>query len=164
MWGEELKGYLAEIMKYERKRYEMNLSVLELKKKKSIYERMLGRYTAGETMLQKRGGGCWKDRVRMALSAAYAGVLSGYAGKRIKFLNREIRRLEEEYRRIVHHLRKMYRDDVIYPKYQELFPVSRFYEYLSSGRCKGLEGYGGAYYLYENELLAKEILREQKVR
>ena len=43
MWGEELKKYLVEIMKYERKRYEMNLAVLELKKKRGIYERMMGR-------------------------------------------------------------------------------------------------------------------------
>lgn len=164
MWGEELKKYLVEIMKYERKRYEMNLAVLELKKKRGIYERMMGRYTAGETASWKKGKDCWKDKVRMAFAAAYAGVLAGYAGKRIKFLNREIKRFEEEYRRIVQQLREMYRDDVIYPKYQELFPVSRFYEYLSSGRCKGLEGYGGAYDLYENELLAKEILREQRVR
>lgn len=161
MWGEELKKYLAEIMKYERTKFEINLAVLELKKKRGIYERMMER-AAGEAVPWEKGGDCWKDRVRRALAAGYAGILSGYAGKRIKFLNREIRRLEEEYGKTVHQLRKMYRDDVIYPKYQELFPVSRFYEYLSSGRCKGLEGYGGAYYLYENELLAKEILQEQR--
>jgi hypothetical protein len=72
MWGEELKKYLVEIMKYERKRYEMNLAVLELKKKRGIYERMMGRYTAGETASWKKGEDCWKDKVRMAFAAAYA--------------------------------------------------------------------------------------------
>lgn len=83
---------------------------------------------------------------------------SQYAKKQIRILNGEIRQLNEGFQKMDNRLRELYKKDIIYSKYRELFPVSRFYEYVSSGRCSGLEGDKGAYNLYENELLAKAIL------
>lgn len=83
---------------------------------------------------------------------------SQYARKQIRILNGEILRLNEGFEKTGNRLQEMYKENIIYPKYRELFPVSRFYEYISSGRCFRLEGDGGAYNLFEEELLAKAIL------
>ena len=65
--------------------------------------------------------------------------------------------LLDGYQKAEEKLRELYSSDVIYSKYQTFAPVSKFYEYLSSGRCSQLEGYDGAYNLYEKELLAESI-------
>ena len=51
-----------------------------------------------------------------------------------------------------------YNCNVIYPSYQNLVASSRFYEYISSGRCSLLEGAHGAYNLYEEEVRAHLII------
>lgn len=83
---------------------------------------------------------------------------SQYAKKQIRILNGEIRQLNEGFQKMDNRLQELYKKDIIYSKYRELFPVSRFYEYISSGRCSGLEGDKGVYNLYENEQFAKAIL------
>lgn len=137
MSREELKEYLAEIIKLERERYEVSLAVTKLKKKRNTYEHILS------------GSSC---------------LIAVFTRKRIGVLNRKISQLTGKYRKTEYQLQKMYKDDIIYPKYQKQLPVSRFYEYISSGRCTRLEGYGGAYNLYENELLAKSILQHKNCR
>lgn len=82
---------------------------------------------------------------------------SWYARKKIQKLDGEMTQLLEGYRKAERKLRELYSSDIIYSKYQAPLPVSRFYEYLSSGRCSRLEGYDGAYNLYENELLAESV-------
>ena len=46
----------------------------------------------------------------------------------------------------------MYSCDIVFEKYRDIVSVATFYEYLSAGRCQGLEGSDGAYNLYENEI------------
>lgn len=137
MSKEELKEYLAEIIELERKRYEVSLAITKLKKKRNTYEYAL------------TGGSC---------------AMAVFIRKRIRALDRKISQLTEKYKKTEHQLQKMYKDDIIYPKYQKQLPVSRFYEYISSGRCTRLEGYGGAYNLYENEQLAKQALQYKNCR
>lgn len=55
-------------------------------------------------------------------------------------------------------LLKLYSADIIYVKYRSLIPVSRFCEYMDSGRRTELEGINGMYDLYESELAAKQIV------
>lgn len=166
MSGEELRAYLAEIIELERKRYEISLTVSELKKKRNTYEHMADKRAGEEAVPRKRTvcGYTWKDMLGAFVTAGFSGIIAGAARKKSKGLGRELGQLNEEYRKTEYRLKEIYKDDIIYPKYQELFPVSRFYEYLSTGRCRGLEGYGGAYNLYENELLAKEILQYKNCR
>ena len=53
---------------------------------------------------------------------------------------------------------KFYEVGIIYKKYRGFVPVSMMYEYLCSGRCSRLEGYEGAYNLYEKELKMNIII------
>lgn len=55
-------------------------------------------------------------------------------------------------------LLKLYSTDIIYVKYRSLIPVSRFCEYMDSGRRTELEGINGMYDLYESELATKQIV------
>lgn len=49
-------------------------------------------------------------------------------------------------------LKQYYDRNILFPKYRNLIAVSSIYEYLQSGRCSTLEGYEGAYNIFENEL------------
>lgn len=55
-------------------------------------------------------------------------------------------------------LKKMYSNNIIYPKYQNLVAVGMFCEYFDSGRCVTLEGHEGAYNIYENEIRQNIII------
>ena len=58
-------------------------------------------------------------------------------------------------------LADLYDMDVIFPKYRNLVAVTSIHEYLDSGRCHQLEqsaADGGAYNLYEDELLHHRII------
>lgn len=55
-------------------------------------------------------------------------------------------------------LQKLYDLDIVYVKYRSIVPISRFCEYMESGRRDVLEGAGGMYDLYEQELMAKTIV------
>lgn len=57
-------------------------------------------------------------------------------------------------------LQKLYDMDIIYPKYRNFVAVAQLYEYLESGRCTTLEGYEGAYNLYEAELRQSIIINQ----
>jgi hypothetical protein len=48
-------------------------------------------------------------------------------------------------------LKTLYDLNVVYKDYRGLVPISMFCQYLDSGRCTQLEGYEGAYNLYEKE-------------
>lgn len=69
-----------------------------------------------------------------------------------------INRLIEEKTEIESILIQLYNINIIYPKYRDIVAVSSFYQYIDSGRCDTLVGYNGAYNIYENELMNKEIL------
>ena len=49
-------------------------------------------------------------------------------------------------------LKQYYDRNILFAKYRNLIAVSSIYEYLQSGRCSTLEGYEGAYNIFENEL------------
>lgn len=57
-------------------------------------------------------------------------------------------------------LRQYYSLNIIYPKYRNLIAVSRFCEYISSGRCSQLTGHEGAYNLYEHEAEMHQIVKK----
>lgn len=73
-------------------------------------------------------------------------------------VQREMQSLQVTYNETYRLLQTMYNLDVIYPKYRGLIPICSFYEYLVSGRCTTLEGYEGAYNIYENEIRMNMIL------
>ena len=41
-----------------------------------------------------------------------------------------------------------------------MIAIASFYEYLMAGRCTSLEGTGGAYNLYENEIRMNQIISQ----
>ena len=47
--------------------------------------------------------------------------------------------------------------DIIFSKYRNPVALASFYEYLMAGRCSTLEGAGGAYNIYENEIHLNQI-------
>lgn len=53
---------------------------------------------------------------------------------------------------------KLYSKGVIYIKYREYVSLTRFYDYLLSGRCDSLDGAMGAYNLYEQEIRSDVII------
>ena len=57
-------------------------------------------------------------------------------------------------------LEKLYDKDVIFAKYRNLVAMSAICEYLSSGRCDKLEGMGGAYNLYEEEIRLNLVITQ----
>lgn len=66
--------------------------------------------------------------------------------------------LLELYSKIIKELKEIYSYDVIFPKYRNLISVCSFFEYICSGRCDSLEGYQGAYNIFEMELRQNVII------
>ncbi len=232
MTKDELRVYLAEIMKLETERYEISLAVSQLEKEKNTYRQIADKPACEELREKRWTKGLWKEIWKSSFIAGLAGVMTGFAGevfmdylpwltvirkplmaeisiawgflsfflltfavmilyacekiyvynkaarrhnqeregrnkmileeswdarKQIRLLDGEMTQLLEGYRKTERRLGELYSRNIIYSKYQTFAPVSRFYEYLSSGRCSRLEGYGGAYNLYEKELLAESI-------
>jgi hypothetical protein len=56
-------------------------------------------------------------------------------------------------------LQQYYSRGIIHLKYQHnLVAIAMFYDYIDTGRCSALEGYAGAYNLYESEVRMNMIL------
>ena len=70
----------------------------------------------------------------------------------------QISSLQNKYNETYAILQQLYNLNIIYPKYRNLIAVGTFYEYFDSGRCATLEGYEGAYNIFENELRLNAIL------
>ncbi len=83
---------------------------------------------------------------------------SRHAKEQLRILEGELLRLRDGYGKADAGLKKLYGNGTIYSKYRRLSPVSRFYEYIASGRCLGLEGPEGAYDLYEKERYMEMVL------
>lgn len=49
---------------------------------------------------------------------------------------------------------------ILYPKYDNLIALTRFQEYLITGRCQALEGADGAYNLFEIECRTDMIIKK----
>lgn len=57
-------------------------------------------------------------------------------------------------------LKRAYSYNVIYPSYRNLVAVSSFYDYLYSGKCSTLEGYEGAYNIFDMESRMDKIITQ----
>ena len=57
-------------------------------------------------------------------------------------------------------LSKLYANDFIYAKYQNLPALTSIYEYLLTGRCDELAGAHGAYNLYEDEVRKDTVISQ----
>ena len=57
-------------------------------------------------------------------------------------------------------LKKLYSEDIIFPKYRNMIAMCTMYEYFASGRCTELTGANGAYNLYESELRQNIIINQ----
>lgn len=68
---------------------------------------------------------------------------------------RSVENLQADTRRV---LQKLYDLGIIYVKYRSIIPVSRFCEYLDSGRRTELSGTNGMYDLYESEVMSNQIV------
>lgn len=75
-----------------------------------------------------------------------------------KLIQENLENLRNKYNESSGFLMVAYAKNIIYPKYQNYVAVSTILDYLKSGRCSQLEGYEGAYNLYENESQMKLIV------
>lgn len=57
-------------------------------------------------------------------------------------------------------LKKIYDQDIIFPKYRNMVLVYSLYEYICSGRCYSLEGHEGAYNILEMEIRLDHIIMQ----
>ena len=76
----------------------------------------------------------------------------------IASLKHERETVKTSYEKVCEALKDIYNENVIYPKYRELIPVTMMCEYLESNRCETLEGHEGAYNIYESEIRANVII------
>lgn len=70
----------------------------------------------------------------------------------------EANKLNEIIKNTKQALYKLYDKGIVYEKYRSIIPLCSFLDYLKSGRCNRLEGYDGAYNLYENEVKLDTII------
>ena len=70
----------------------------------------------------------------------------------------EIAEMENELSKTEKLLEQLYEKNVVYPKYRNMAAMCTIYEYFASGRCDKLEGYDGAYNLYEAEIRQNIII------
>lgn len=82
----------------------------------------------------------------------------------IQLIDHMIKKLIEQRKESTVVLDELYSYNIIYPKYRNLIAVCSFLDYFSSGLCYTLESpknsVGGAYYIFENEMLHKQIIVE----
>lgn len=77
-----------------------------------------------------------------------------------KVLEDELAVINETYQTTKSNLDKIYKKNVLYPKYRNFVAVCTMYEYVCSGRCAELEGSDGAYNLYEMESRMDKIVTQ----
>ena len=59
-------------------------------------------------------------------------------------------------------LEKLYSINIIHPKYQNFIAIASFCEYFETGRCTKLDGYEGAYNIFENEIRLDKVITNQE--
>ena len=75
-------------------------------------------------------------------------------------VNEEISKAEELLKGLYTAKNKLYGSNIVFKKYCNFVAISSFYEYLSAGRCTGLEGADGAYNIYENEIRLDTVISQ----
>lgn len=78
----------------------------------------------------------------------------------ITSLRQEREEVKKSFETVCEALKDIYNENIIYPKYRELIPVTMMCEYLESHRCDTLEGHEGAYNIYESEIRANVIISQ----
>ena len=76
------------------------------------------------------------------------------------FVEKEIDTAETVLFSLIDGKNQLYSTGIVFSKYHNLLAISSFYEYLMSGRCNSLEGSGGAYNIYEDEIRANQIITQ----
>lgn len=76
----------------------------------------------------------------------------------IKESKKQLKVISDELNETNKLLEKLYNFDVIHNKYRNLVAVTTIYEYYETGRCHSLQGYTGAYNVYETELRQEIII------
>lgn len=74
------------------------------------------------------------------------------------YLDEQMQMYSEKEARVCHSLNTFYGMGVVHPNYWGLIPITRFCEYLDTGRRTQLEGKGEMYDLYEEELMHQRIV------
>ena len=94
-------------------------------------------------------------------------ILEKYNQDKLNIRNAQMANMEEEVKflkeRLIESnnlLNNLYDLNVLYPKYRNFIAVSSIYEYLSSGRCNTLEGYDGAYNIFEQDMKMNLIINK----
>lgn len=77
-----------------------------------------------------------------------------------RFLDSELALLRKQNEDSKQNLKKIYAQDIIFPKYRNLVLVCSLYEYICSGRCYSLEGHEGAYNILEMEIRLDHIITQ----
>ena len=72
--------------------------------------------------------------------------------KQANGLQNQLSKMKEKYWETKDILDTYYSKNIIYFKYRNLIAISSIFEYIDSGRCVCLEGYEGAYNIFESEL------------
>ncbi len=119
-----------------------------------LYDKNLASYNKELSAYQKNKQ---KDKERINKERLEIEIINNFSSKLTIQLNDSNRRLKE-----------LYKYDIIHPKYRNLVAVCSFLDYFSAGLCYTFKApknsVGGAYYLFENEMLHKRIIYElQKV-
>lgn len=132
-------------LKIKKKKDANEKRVIEYKKAIERYNKVLSVYLENKE----------KDEKRVIKERAEIEAIN-------KWLNKfSAQKIESQKR-----LNELYSYNVIYPKYRNLVAVCSFLDYFSAGLCYAFEapenGVGGAYYIFENEMLHKQIIMELK--
>lgn len=77
-----------------------------------------------------------------------------------EFLMYELECLTERYQNSKKNLQQIYDMNIIFPKYRNLIAICSIHEYISSQRCFSLEGYEGAYNIYETEVRFDRVITQ----
>lgn len=128
--------YLSDLKKYE----------AEMAETKAKHEALVA---AAETDYQKRMAAAEEEYTRQ-LNNYHAALPT-------------LEQMREQLDATENILQDMYSLDILYTKYQELIPVSTFYEYFATERVTKLTGSNGAYNLYEQELRMDLVINKLDV-
>lgn len=75
-------------------------------------------------------------------------------------LEKEAEQLSLTYTETTRQLQILYDQNIIFTKYRNLIAMAAITEYIESGRCNRLEGMGGAYNLFEEEIRLNLIITQ----
>lgn len=96
----------------------------------------------------------------IAVGNQMIGILSQH---KIAALRPKLAQAQQNLRTTQDILQRFYAQNVIHPKYRNFIAVSTMYGYFDTGRCTALQGHGGAYDTYENELRQNMIISKLDV-